>query len=106
MFLNSEIYKEFHEKILKSYLIDLKIENEESSINIDEARLALDNAMDSSFEKREKIGIEDSFEFENEKGLGVISVYENEIIHWSYFKKSEYMIEDEIHEDAELESQV
>lgn len=106
LFLNSEIYKEFHEKILKSYLIDLKIENEESSINIDEARLALDNAMDSSFEKREKIGIEDSFEFENEKGLGVISVYENEIIHWSYFKKSEYMIEDEIHEDAELESQV
>jgi hypothetical protein len=87
LFLNPAIYKEFHEKVLKSYLIDAEVKTTTFTINIDEAKLLIETTMDSSFEPKENIGLEKSFEFENYNGLGSISIYETEIIHMSYFKK-------------------
>ncbi|WP_406535110.1 ARPP-1 family domain-containing protein [Methanobrevibacter sp.] len=105
VFLNSDIYKQFHEKIIKSYLIDSKLGDSVFAVNVDEAENVIKNATDSSFEKKETKGLEESYEFENDSGLGVISLYENEIIHWSYFKKTEELSNDEIL-DAELESEI
>lgn len=91
LFLNSEIYREYHEKIIRSYLIDSEIKNTQFAINMDEASLVIENARNSSYDKKETEGLEDCFEFENEAGLGLLYTYENEVIHWSYFKKEENM---------------
>ena len=99
VFLNSDIYRQFHEKIIRSYLIDSKLEDSMFAVNIDEAESVIKNAIDSSFELKETSGLEDSYEFENDNGLGVISIYEKEIIHWSYFKKSEDTLINEMNED-------
>lgn len=107
LFLNPEIYKEFHGKILKSYLIDAEVKTTTFPINIDEAKLLIDNALDSNFESKENIGLEKRFEFESCDGLGNLYIYENEIIHMSYFKKdNEAEITDEVNEDIELKSNI
>ena len=103
LFLNPEIYKEFHEKVLKSYLIDAEVKTTTFTINIDAAKQVIDDAMNSSFEPKQSKGLENAYGFENSQGIGDIYIYENEIIHWSYFKKedNEEAIT-EITEDAEL----
>lgn len=102
LFLNSEIYKEFHEKILKSYLIDAKNENAPFPINIDEVKSVLNNAIASNFEKKESEGLEEAYEFENESGFGKLYAYSQEIIHWSYFKQIEENSINKTEEDVEL----
>ena len=104
LFLNSEIYREFHEKILKSYLIDAKNENATFSINIDEVKSVLDNTITSDFDKKESEGLEDAYEFENESGFGKLYAYSQEIIHWSYFKQIENDINNDQEETVELVS--
>jgi hypothetical protein len=104
LFLNSEIYREFHEKILKSYLIDSKIENKTFAINTDAARAVIDNALGSPFEKKQNNGAEEAFEFENDEGLGTLYTYRNQIIHLSYFKKLEDTCGDEIDENIALKT--
>ena len=106
LFLNSEIYKEFHEKILKSYLIDSKIENKTFTINTDAAQAVINNALNSTFEKKKNNGVEEAFEFENDEGLGTLYTYKDQIIHLSYFKKLDDIIEDEIIEDIQLETDI
>lgn len=88
MFLNSAIYKEYHEKILKSYLIDVDINDSVFAINTDEARLLIESALNSDYDTRPGTGLEEIFEFENGEGLGKIYAYQDEIIHMSYFKNS------------------
>lgn len=106
IFLNRDIYKAFHEKILKSYLIDTKIENKTFTINIDAAREVISNTFNSTFEKRENYGLEESFEFENQEGLGKLYTFENEIVHLSYFKKMEDEVNDELQENIPLETDI
>ena len=102
LLLNSEIYKEFHEKILKSYLIDAKNENTTFTTNIGKLKSVLENAITSDFEKKESEGLEDTYEFENELGFGKLYSYKNEIIHWSYFKQIEENNLSQPDEDVEL----
>lgn len=106
LFLNPEIYREFHEKILKSYLIDSKVENKTFAINIDAAREAVMNAFNSTFEKRENIGLEEAFEFENDDGIGTLYKYNEKIIHLSYFTKLEKGFDDETNAGVGLETDV
>ena len=106
LFLNPEIYKEFHEKILKSYLIDSKIDNKTFTINTDAAREVILNAFESSFEKRESIGLEEAFEFENDEGIGSLCTFKDEIIHLSYFTKIKTSFNDEINENIGLKTDI
>lgn len=107
VFLNPEIYSHFHEKIIKSYLINSKAENTTFTINTDEARLVIENAKDSTFEDKKSNGLEKVYEFENSTGFGNLYVFEDEILHWSYFKKSGDEEENkDITEDAESESNI
>ena len=106
VFLSSEIYKEFHKKILKSYLIDAKINENQYPVNIDAAQDALDKAYESSFTEKETKGLEKAYTFENQDGLGTLYAYNDKIIHWSYFKKMEEIIKDEIIENTALESDI
>ena len=106
VFLNSEIYKEFHEKILKSYLIDAEINENQYPVNIGAAQDALDKAYESSFTEKETRGLEKAYTFENQDGLGTLYAYNDKIIHWSYFKKMEEIMDDEIIENTALESDI
>ena len=106
IFLNPEIYREFHEKILKSYLIDSKVENKTFAINVDVAKDIIQKAFDSTFDKRDNIGLEEAFEFENDEGIGTLYSYKDKIIHLSYFTKLENIFEDEINNNIGLESDI
>ena len=98
IFLNSEIYKEFHEKILKSYIIDAEIKDNHFSVDIDVAKDMLEKVYDSPFTPKENTGLEKAYTFENNEGLGTLYTYKNKIIHWSYFKSDENKIIDEFNE--------
>lgn len=89
LFFNSEIYSEYHEKILKSYLIDADISDSTFAINIDEAKNYIADAIDSEFKQIQKTGMETPYEFKNENGLGTVYSYQDEIIHLSYFSNAE-----------------
>jgi len=106
LFLNSGIYRDFHDKILKSYLIDSKIKNTVFTVNIELVEEVINNAFDSSFEKKDTIGIEDAYTFENDAGIGTVYLLNENIAHWSYFKKDEEKIHDEIVEDIPLETDI
>lgn len=106
VFLNSEMYKEFHEKILKSYLIDNEVKNNAFTINIDSAWQVVDSAYNSSFEKIDAKGLENAYGFENNEGLGTLYLFKNTIIHWSYFKKENKNNNDEILEDTLLKTNI
>ena len=104
LFLNPEIYREFHEKILKSYLIDSKINNRTFTVNVDAARETISSALESPFEKRPPIGLEEIFEFENSKGIGTLYSYRDQIIHMSYFKKLQESFKDKTDDGMPLET--
>jgi DNA-binding cell septation regulator SpoVG len=106
LFLNPEIYREYHEKILKSYLIDSEIKNMTFTINIDGAKEVIDRAHDSTFQKKSNNGLEERFEFENHEGLGTLYSFKNHILHWSYFKKEEKSDDEDFAEGTTLKSDI
>lgn len=89
LFFNSEIYSDYHEKILKSYLIDAEIDDEVFAVNAGEAKEYIADAIDSSFTQVAGTGLETSYEFKNANGIGTVYAYEDEIIHLSYFSNEE-----------------
>lgn len=103
--LNSQIYKDFHKKIIKSYLIDVEIKESVFTINVDEARNVIEKAIDSTFEVKETDGLEKSYEFENDGGLGTLHIFNDKIIHWSYFTKEDKSNE-EIFEEVEYNPEI
>lgn len=105
LFFNSEIYSDYHEKILKSYLIDAKISDEVFAVDKQEARAYIENAIEGEFRKLPHTGLETSYEFRNPNGIGTVYAYEDEIIHLSYFSNEEEDSPDEnenLKEDADI----
>lgn len=98
IFYNSQIYKEYHEKVLKSYLIDNKIKNTTFSINVDEIKSLIDDAQYLAFSKTDSEGMEVKFEFESDNGLGSLYTFEDEILHFSYFNKLDENNQDDLNE--------
>lgn len=82
---NPEIYREYHEKILKSYLIDAEISDEVFTINMDAAKEFIDNVSEIPFTEKPATGLEKNFEIKDDDGLGTAYLYQDEIIHMSYF---------------------
>lgn len=99
---NPQIYREYHEKILRSYLIDNKIENTTFSINVDEIKKTIDDANYFQFNKKESEGIAEKFEFEDEYSLGNLYAYDGEVIHFSYFNKKEDSSLDDTNEQMQV----
>ena len=95
MFYTPSTYQEYHEKILRSYLIDNKNKNPVFTVNIGEAEEIIAKAMDSSFNQKESEGLESVLEFENDYGIGTLYTFKNEIVHWSFFKKQENFTNEE-----------
>ena len=83
-------------KILRSYLIDNENKNPVFTVNTAEVEALLLQAMDSSFSEKESKSLENILEFENDYGIGTLYAYENEVVHWSFFKKQELKDEEEV----------
>jgi hypothetical protein len=84
LFLNSQIYHEYHEKILKSYLINAEMNDNVFTINEDMIKSTIDDALSDDFEEVKNEGLEKRFEIKSEAGLGSCYTYENELIHMSF----------------------
>ena len=102
LLFNSEIYKDFHSKILKSYLIDCNIKQTVSTVDNSVVEDIIQKALNSTFDKKDSKGLEDAYVFDNYDGLGTLYIFKNQIIHWSFFKKDENMINDEIKDNVEI----
>lgn len=98
IFYNPQIYKEYHEKVLRSYLMNNKVENTLFTIDMDGIKNLMDNANALAFNKKDSEGIEDKFEFEDDFSLGNLYAYEDEIIHFSYFTKPDESSADDTNE--------
>lgn len=86
LFNSPEIYANYHDKIIKSYIID-SLDYKEVDIsyeaNINEI---INNISNSVFIKQEAHGLGELIKFTNDYGSGSALIYEDEIIHMPYFK--------------------
>lgn len=99
LFLNSQIYHEYHEKILKSYLIDTDINDSIFTIDTEVARDLIVEALSVEYAAKKSNGLEEAFEFENSNGLGTAYIYKDELIHMSYFKNDTEITKKEVADD-------
>jgi len=103
LFLNSEIYREYHEKILKSYLINAEVNDNVFAIDRGVIKSIIENALNDEFEEAKNEGLESRFEIKSKDGVGSFYTYKDELIHLSYFAgndealpESEKMIHDDV----------
>ena len=99
LFLNSQIYHEYHEKILKSYLIDTDINDSIFTIDTEVARDLIVEALSVEYAAKKSNGLEEAFEFENSNGLGTAYIYKDELLHMSYFKNEAETAKKEVTDD-------
>ena len=87
LFYNHSIYKEYHEKLCRSYIIEAMVEKK-SVDNIDRLELmkVLENISQSEFKSKKSIGLGDNLKFSNDFGSGSGLVWEDELIHMTFFK--------------------
>ena len=87
LFYNHSIYKEYHEKLCRSYIIEAIVEKK-SVDNIDRLELmkVLENISQSEFKSKKSIGLGDNLKFSNDFGSGSGLVWEDELIHMTFFK--------------------
>lgn len=108
LFVSSWLYSDFHDKIIRSYLIDnfnnvdSNIINEynslKSTISVLDPNFNIKyNINDfladisfSNFKKESNVGLGDTIKFSNMYGTGSSLVYEDNIIYLNYFKKKEF----------------
>ena len=81
------LYKQYHEKILRSYIIDTNFKSEEyNEYALDEI---LDNISQTEFVEKENIGLGNSLKVITDYGVGSVLFYNEELVHFQYFKKPE-----------------
>ncbi|SDA37095.1 ARPP-1 family domain-containing protein [Methanobrevibacter millerae] len=94
VFINPQIYGEYHEKILKSYIIDKDDSNQETVNKYDLSIKALEilEAIETSEIKENKTqGIGRSISFSNEIGTGSALIYKDKVLHIPFLKHPEIM---------------
>lgn len=90
LFANHRMYKDYHDKIIRSYIIDsINTENIENNLSDKEIKDIVANISDSKFREDETKGLGESFKFANDYGTGSALVYDGEVIHIPYFKNPE-----------------
>lgn len=95
LFYNHSIYKEYHEKIFRSYIIEAIVDSSSENEDYDEDYLKreiytiLDNISNCEFKQNKSLGLGDNVKFSNDYGSGSSLVYEDELIHMNYFKDND-----------------
>ena len=90
LFYNHSIYKEYHEKTLRSYIIEAIADGGDKTID-DELLIRVLNAefndiSSSAFEEYETVGLGINVKLGNEDSYGSGLIFEDELIHMTYFK--------------------
>ena len=88
---NESAYKDLHEKLIKSYALDSMVQNNEikTNINIDMANEFIQEILKSDESKNESVGYGFDYRFASQLYTGSSLVYNNEVIHVSFFKSIE-----------------
>ena len=93
LFYNHSIYKEYHEKLCRSYIIEAIVENKsEDYVDRVELMRKLENISDSVSKSIKSIGLGDNLKFSNDFGSGSSLVYEDEMIHMTFVKAEDIEI--------------
>ena len=87
-------YKHLHKKLIKSYALDSMVEgngnkNVNANIDSDSAKKFLKEIIKSDESRNESVGYGVDYRFANESYIGSSLVYNDEIIHTSFFKSLE-----------------
>lgn len=88
IFNNHSLYEKYNEILLRSYIIDSS-NKEKINISNKELENILDSINDNSFIKKEAAGLGKYYKISNSYGNGHILIYENNMVHASFFKKIE-----------------
>ena len=87
LFYNHSIYKEYHDKLCRSYIIEAIVENNsEDDIDRHELMKTLEDISNSESKSIKSVGLGDNIKFANEFGSGSGLVYDDELIHMTFVK--------------------
>ncbi|WP_295722787.1 ARPP-1 family domain-containing protein [uncultured Methanobrevibacter sp.] len=86
IFTNPEIYENYHDKIIRSYIIDSIDFKANDSVDDDKINEIIENISKSEFIKEKSQGLGEFIKFSNNYGTGTALIYDDEIIHMPYFK--------------------
>lgn len=87
LFYNHSIYKEYHEKLCRSYIIEAIIDSEgEDDADRLEIMKILEDISNCEYKSVKSIGLGENLKFSNEFGSGSGLVYEDELIHLTFVK--------------------
>lgn len=90
IFASHRMYKDYHDKIIRSYVIDsINTKNIENNLSDAEIKKIISNISGSEFREDKTKGLGKSFKFSNDYGTGSALVYDGDIIHMPYFKNPE-----------------
>ena len=93
LFYNPSIYKEYHEKLCRSYIIEAIIDkNSEENIERLDLMNILEDISRSEFKSSKSIGLGDNIKFANKDGSGSGLLYDDELIHLSFLKEDDIEI--------------
>lgn len=88
IFNNHSLYEKYNEMLLRSYIIDSS-NKEKINISNKELENILASIDANSFIKKEAVGLGKYYKISNSYGNGHILIYENNMVHASFFKKIE-----------------
>ena len=88
IFNNHSLYEKYDEMLLRSYIID-NSNNKKANISNNELENMLASINDDAFIKKEAVGLGKYYKISNSYGNGSILIYENSMVHASFFKKIE-----------------
>lgn len=88
IFNNHSLYEKYDEMLLRSYIIDSS-SSEKINISDKELENILASINEDSFIKKEAVGLGKYYKISNSYGNGHILIYENNMVHASFFKKIE-----------------
>ncbi len=86
LFNNPEIYRNYHDKIIRSYIIDSLDFKEDNLVDNDKVSEIIENISKSELIQEENEGLGKLIKFSNDYGSGSALIYDDEIIHMPYFK--------------------
>lgn len=89
---NNHLYKEFHERIIKSYIVDALQESKTSNPGNEDYAYNLaedfrDNISSSKYETFKSAGCGEDSRLDNTDSMGSALIYKNELIHAVFFNK-------------------
>jgi hypothetical protein len=89
---NESVYKDLHEKLIKSYALDSMVQKDKSikhDINIDMAHKFINEILKSDQSKNESVGYGLDYKIASRLYTGSSLVYKKDVIHASFFKNIE-----------------